>query len=586
MKFEDLRQLLSFLEKEGELAIVEEEVDPFLEIATIHRKVIAAQGPALLFTKVKGSHMPVVSNLFGTPRRVEMAFESKEIISSLARIINHFDISIRDLKLLKNILNIGTRYISKAPVNEIVSTAVDLTSYPATVSWEMDGGPFFTLPLVFTKDPISGVPNLGIYRMQIFSKKETGMHWQIGKGGGFHFYNSEILNRPLKVSVAFGGPPILTLAAILPLPEGISELLFASLLLGKKIALLKNNDSLIIPATAEFVLTGYVPNGIRKEEGPFGDHYGYYSLKHPFPVFKVKKLYSRRDAILPVTVVGKPKQEDFFIGEYLQELLEPIIKLAMPGICKLWSYGEAGFHTVAGAVVKCRHSREALTHAFRILGEGQLSFTKFLFVTDDETVNPRNFKEFLTHILKHSKPEKDLYTLANLPLDTLDYSSSKLNLGSKGIWVALEKEEKQLPQEFFGNVQHIKEAKVFCPGCLVVSTSSYSSAPTIGKKIASDPSVSNWPLIVIVDAVSQAVSSTLKFLWYTFTLFDPARDIYSKEEKIVYGQVSRTPPIVFDCRYKPFYPPILNEHKETEKMVSKKWYKYFTNKKVEMGETW
>jgi UbiD family decarboxylase len=256
--------------------------------------------------------------------------------------------------------------------------AVRLQELPVLTSWQEDGGPFFTLPLVYTRKPGSSEHNLGMYRMQIFSENQTGMHWQIHKGGGFHFYEAEQAHQALPVTVFLGGPPALVIAAITALPEPVPEMLYASFLLGDKINVVNiAGHPHPLVAEAEFALCGQVPPQIRRPEGPFGDHYGYYSLVHDFPVFNVRELYHRKDAIYPATVVGKPRQEDYYIGEWMQDLLTPLFPLLMPGLKSLWTYAEAGFHTLSAAVVRESYFREALAHAFRILGEGQLSLTKF-----------------------------------------------------------------------------------------------------------------------------------------------------------------------------------------------------------------
>ena len=253
---------------------------------------------------------------------------------------------------------------------------------PALQLWPEDGGPFVTLPLVYTEHPDGHGHNLGMYRMQVHGPATTGMHWQIGKGGGFHYQLAEQRGQALPVTVFLGGPPALMLSAIAPLPENVPELLLASLIAGRRLPLVEGAAPHPLVADAEFALIGEVAPHVRQPEGPFGDHYGYYSLQHDYPVFNVRRLAHRHDAIYPATVVGKPRQEDFFIGDLLQDLLSPLFPLVMPAVSQLWSYGETGYHSLAAAVVKERYRREAMSSAFRILGEGQLSLTKFLLLTD------------------------------------------------------------------------------------------------------------------------------------------------------------------------------------------------------------
>ena len=239
-------------------------------------------------------------------------------------------------------LKLGTREVKQGPVLEVNETSIDLNRLPLLTTWQQDGGPFITLPLVYTEHPVDRRHNLGIYRMQRYDTTTTGMHWQIAKGGGFHYSAAERLDEPLPVSVFLGGPPALILAAVAPLPENVGELVIASLLAGERIPMIRPSFSPHpLPAQAEFVLQGVVPPHERRPEGPFGDHYGYYSLKHDYPVFHINKILHRRDAVYPATVVGKPRQEDFFIGDYLQELLSPLFPLVMPGVRDLWSYGRS-----------------------------------------------------------------------------------------------------------------------------------------------------------------------------------------------------------------------------------------------------
>ena len=403
----DLRSFLRTLKKENELVEISAEVDPYLEIAEIHRRIIDQQGKALLFTKVKGSSFPVVTNLFGTVKRIELAFGKRpqefvkravEVAEALLPPTLGKLWGFRDIG--RSAMKIGTRVNRNAPVLGRRQDPVDLEAIPFLQLWHEDGGYFNTLPLVYTESPTTGKHNLGIYRMQRYDKSTTGMHWQIGKGGGFHYFEAEQRNESLPVTVFLGGPPALILSAIAPLPEGAPELMLASLLAGDKIGMAANPEGgHRLVADAEFALVGHVPPHERRPEGPFGDHYGYYSLKHDYPVFHPDVIFHRKDAIYPATVVGKPRQEDFFIGDYLQELLSPLFPVVMPAVRDLWSYGETGFHSLAAAVVQERYGREALSAGFRILGEGQLTLTKFLLLTD-KPQDLRDFRSLFENILK------------------------------------------------------------------------------------------------------------------------------------------------------------------------------------------
>ncbi|HET7746692.1 MAG TPA: UbiD family decarboxylase, partial [Vicinamibacteria bacterium] len=438
--FSDLREFLAVLRGQGDLVEVAAPVDARLEVAEIHRRVVAAGGPALLFRTVRDADLPLVTNLFGTPRRAELAFGTRAyaLVRALARapetLVPPTPGRLWSARgLLKDALRIGLRRRRRGPVLDVVTSDVRLDRLPVLTSWCRDGGPFLTLPLVYTEHPDREGHNLGLYRMQVHDTRTTGMHWQIGKGGGFHHAAAEAHGEALPVTVFLGGPPALVLAAIAPLPENVPELMLASLLLGRKLDLCPGPGPHPLVADAEVALVGRVPAHLRRPEGPFGDHYGYYSLRHDYPVFEVETIARRRDAIVPATVVGKPRQEDFFIGDLLQELLAPLFPVVMPGVVDLWSYGETGYHSLAAAVVKQRYAREAMASAFRILGEGQLSLTKFLLVTD-RPVDLRDFRATLEHLLARTRPETDLFVFSNLSMDTLDYTGPRVNEGSKGVW--------------------------------------------------------------------------------------------------------------------------------------------------------
>jgi len=338
-------------------------------------------------------------------------------------------------------------------------------------------------------------------------------------------------------------------------------------------------------ASAEFALLGTVPPHVRRPEGPFGDHYGYYSLRHDYPVFEVQRLAHRTDAIYPATVVGKPRQEDFYIGDLLQELLSPLFPLVMPAVERLWSYGETGYHSLAAAVVKQRYGREAMASAFRILGEGQLSLTKFLLLTDRH-VDLRNFKATLEHLLARTHPETDLYVFSNLSMDTLDYTGPAVNQGSKGVWLGLGDPVRELPRQFTGPAPRgVTDARVFCGGCLVVGAGSRSSDPDAPSRIAGDAVFRDWPLIVLTEEPARASASSMNFLWTTFTRFEPAADIHAAERRIVRNHIAYSGPVVIDARLKPDFPKELVCDEATARTVTERWKEYFPSRKVEMGDS-
>ena len=572
---------------------MESEVDPHLEVAEIHRRVVAGGGPALLFTNVKGSGFRLVTNLFGTARRAEMAFGERPL-RLIRRVVELVETIMpptpaklwgaRDVGM--ELLKVGTRRRSTGPVTECVTRDVRLDRLPALTCWPEDGGPFVTLPLVYTTHPDKAGHNLGMYRMQVYDARTTGMHWQIGKGGGYHYAVAERRGQKLPATVFLGGPPALILSAIAPLPENVPELMLASLIAGERLPQVHGHGPHPLIASAEFALIGDVPPRVRKPEGPFGDHYGYYSLQHDYPVFEVSRIAHRADAIYPATVVGKPRQEDFFIGDLLQELLSPLFPVVMPAVERLWSYGETGYHSLAAAIVKQRYRREAMASAFRILGEGQLSLSKFLLVTDQH-VDVKNFRATLEHILARTRPETDLYVFSNLAMDTLDYTGPTVNEGSKGVWMGLGEPVRDLPRQFTSPdvPQGITDVRVFCGGCLVVGAPSYESERDVVSRIATSPAFAQWPLVVVSDEPERAARSDMNFLWTTFTRFEPAADIHAADRRIIRNHIAYTAPVVIDARMKPWYPKELSCREDIASLVGRRWRDYFPSAKVAMGDS-
>jgi 3-polyprenyl-4-hydroxybenzoate decarboxylase len=378
----------------------------------------------------------------------------------------------------------------------------------------------------------------------------------------------------------------LILAAVAPLPENVPELVLASLLAGGRLRQCGGPGPHPLLADAEFALSGTVPVDERSPEGPFGDHYGYYSLRHDYPVFRVEHMSHRRDAIYPATVVGKPRQEDFFIGDLLQELLAPLFPLVMPAVESLWSYGETGYHSLAAALVRQRYRREAMASAFRILGEGQLSLTKFLLVTD-QPVDIRDFPRTLEHVLERTRPETDLYIFSNVSMDTLDYTGPEVNSGSKGVLLGLGEPVRSLPREFSAPElpRGGGEVRVFCGGCVVVGGPGFSDEPEAPARFATHPAFAEWPLVVLTDDPARAAASPINFLWTTFTRFEPAADIHASRTEVRRNHISYTAPIVIDARMKPPYPDELFCDPETAELVTRRWLEYFPDGGVEMGDS-
>lgn len=586
-KLYDLRSYLELLKKEDQLLVIEEEVDPYLEIAEIHRRVIASGGPALLFTRVKGSEFPVTTNLFGTNKRLELAFGNKpqQFVRDVVRLAESImPLSAGKLwenrRLFLDGLKIGLKNQNDGPILEQCQKPPKLSSLPMLTSWHSDGGPFVTLPLVYTEHPDGKGHNLGMYRIQQHDDKTTGIHWQIHKGGGYHYYEAEKKNKELPLTLFIGGPPALMLSAIAPLPEDLPELMLTSLLIGDKLKM--TSDPLgghRLVSHAEFAIKGVVPPHLRHPEGPFGDHYGYDSLEHDYPVFQVSHLYHRKNAIYPATVVGRPKQEDYFIGDFLQDLLSPLFPLVMKGVKELKTFGETGFHCLAAAKVSDRYPREAFACGLRIMGEGQLSLTKFLIITDGD-LDITDFGKLWVHILERVQWDKDLFVFANVSQDTLDYTGPSVNKGSKAMLMGLGKEKKrELPREFSATLPHTcTKPVVFLPGTLVIQGCSYEENTFLAKELAERDELQNWPTIVLVDNCDEATSSMQEFLWTFFTRFEPAADIHAKSASVHRFHVGLHAPVVFDCRMKPWYTDVLEVDKATRDKVDSKFNRIVPSK--------
>jgi len=573
---EDLPAFLQILKRESELLEVDTQVDPYLEIAEIHRRVIARGGPALLFTNVVNSEFPVVTNLFGTSRRMELAFGTrpqqfvKELVQAAESLMPP---SLEKLWAVRSLifdsLKVGIKTVKNGPILETQKEPPKLTELPILTSWHSDGGPFVTLPLVYTEHPEGKGHNLGMYRIQRYDDSTTGIHWQIHKGGGYHYHAAELKNEALPLTLYIGGPPALMMAAIAPLPENIPELVLASLLLGKKLEMVQNpHGGHPLVARTEFALTGIVPPHLRRPEGPFGDHYGYNSLQHDYPVFQVQHMYHRRNAVYPATVVGRPRQEDFFIGDFLQDLLSPLFPLVMSSVRQLKTFGETGFHCLAAARVMDRYPREAFAAGLRILGEGQLSLTKFLILTDGD-IDIEDFAKLWCHVLARVDWQKDLFIFANVSQDTLDYTGPSVNKGSKAMLMGLGKKSlRELPRAYNNSLpDNLIRPNVFLPGTLVVQGPGYKAEPELARQTAKWPGLAEWPVVIIVDDTGAATINMQEFLWTLFTRFEPAADIHGAEQNVVRYHVGLRSPIVFDCRIKPWYTDVLEVDPATKEKV-------------------
>lgn len=439
MPFLDQRSFLRVLEQAGELRRIATPVDARLEITEIAGRVVRRGGPALLFDNVKGSEIPLLINPLGSDRRIELALgrHPQEIGEELLRLAQRLNPpSPRRLWEARSgiwkALAMRTTRARKAPVQEVVEEP-DLTRLPVQTCWPHDGGPFITFGLVMTRDPLTGERNTGLYRVQVHDARTTGMHWQINKGGGFHYARAEQLGRELEVAVVIGADPALLLAAVAALPEGMDEVAFSGLLRGKPCPMVAcKSIGLQVPANAEIVLEGVVPPAERRLEGPFGDHFGHYSHAAPYPVFHVRQVTRRRRPVYLSAVVGLPPQEDKYIGNATQYILGPLIKVIHHEIADLWAYFEAGFHNLLVVSVRQRFYKEAIKTALALMGTGQLALTKCLVLVD-ENVDVRDFDEVLDAVRRNFEPERDFLLLPGTPLDTLDFTSFRMNLGSKMI---------------------------------------------------------------------------------------------------------------------------------------------------------
>jgi 4-hydroxybenzoate decarboxylase subunit C len=583
--YRDLRSFLEALDRRGQLVRVGAEVDPNQELTVIQHRLIAAGGPAVLFERVKGSPYRVAMNLFGTPERVAMAFGAPpaQLGERLVRVAHQLmPPSISGMWRLRHdlrrLLPIRLRRVKHGPVMETRVQPPDLMQLPVLTCWPGDGGPFFTLPLVHTVDPQNGQGNLGIYRLQRFDATSTGMHWQIEKGGGFHFHKAAELGRPLPVSVFLGGPPALTMAAVAPLPEGIDERLLAAYLMGRPLDVVRRDATgHRIPAMAEFVLEGEVRPGEVRLEGPFGDHFGHYSTAADYPVFHVHRLLARKDAIYPATVVGKPVQEDYYIGEALQAISLPLLQLIKPAVVDLWAYPETGFHALAVMAVRQRYPREALKLTLGMLGEGQVSLTKVMITVDPE-VNVRDFHAVSRAIHRHLIPE-GLHLLSPTAQDTLDFTGPAMNTGSRLIVLATRNDDNGPrrtapppdPPRPAGLHPRVRAVNAVGPAFLVVQVDDgIEDVQALCDTLRQNEIARQYLFHVLVSA-DVALDDPVQLLWGWFTRFDPDADIHPTGRRIQGNRLVFDFPIAIDARWKQGYPQPVAFDPTVERRVAERW---------------
>lgn len=593
MPFQTLGEFARHLESLGELHRVKVEVDPELEITEIAVRALLERRPALLFENVKGAKFPLAINLLASERRIELALGKHP--DQLGEELIHFVEAAMPPKprLIVDHWPMVKRFLAARPkrggsaLSQQIVAEPQLSHLPIQKCWPEDGGRFITLGQVFTYDPRDGKRNVGMYRMQIYDERTTGMHWQIQKGGGFHYYQAQKLHREFEIAVALGTDPALLLATIAALPEGIDEVMFAGFLRSAAVPMTRGRSvAIAVPAHAEFILEGIVPLNETRLEGPFGDHFGHYSHAADFPVFHIKKITHRRDAIYPCTVVGKPPMEDKFIGDATQQILGPLARLIHKEIKSVWAYYEAGFHNLLVVSVEQRYQKEAMKSALGLMGTDQLSLTKCIVLVSDH-VNVRDWKAVLREIKMNFDPHYDFVMIPKVPLDTLDFTSFKMNLGSKMILDATAKAERgaegevrrgerekmenvlaRLPREY----PALKEARIDDETLMLVKVA--SEGRKIVESLVKIPELGG---LKIIAAVSEDVDlhSQESYIWGVFTRFDAERDVIFSEQSLIGISPIYRGVMGIDATWKTGYPGPLVMPEEIREKVDKRWDEYW-----------
>ncbi len=625
MGYRTLAAAVADLARTGQLVRIEQEIDPHLEAAEIHRRVYAAGGPAVYFARVKGTPFPMVSNLFGTLDRAQFLF--RDALDDVRKLVelktDPSNLRRRPWRYWKLPLlawRLRPKFVRSGPVLRHTTTVSQL---PQLKCWPLDGGAFVTLPQVYTEDPDRTgwmKSNLGMYRVQLSGNeyepdREVGLHYQIHRGIGAHHAAAVRRGERLRVNVIVGGPPALAVAAVMPLPEGLPELAFAGALGGRRLVLansggksgggierasntpgLASGVRLPLPAEADFVISGWIDPARTKPEGPFGDHLGYYSLTHDFPVMTVETVYHRPGAIWPFTVVGRPPQEDTTFGELIHELTGPVIPTVIPGVHAVHAVDAAGVHPLLLAIgseryvpyAESRRPQELLTLANAILGQGQLSLAKYLFIVareDAPTLDIHDIPAFLRHLLERFDPARDLHFQTQTTIDTLDYSAGMgLNAGSKLVIAAAGPKlrdlgttvppELKLPDGF-------SDPRIVVPGVLAIRGPKFQvpgsrfqvedQDPDLARLLSSLPTahcpLPTFPLLVVVDDSEFVARAVGNFLWAVFTRSDPARDVHGVGAFTHQKHWGCRGPVVIDARLKPHMPPPLEPDPAVTKRV-------------------
>ena len=599
MGYRNLREAITDLESSGQLIRIEQSIDPDIEAGAIQRRVYQAGGPALLFNNLKGCDFPAAANLFGTLERTRYLF--RDTLKQVETLVK--------LKLdPKHLLQHPSALLSapqaafhllpkKLKTGPILQQQTSLSKLPQIKSWPDDGGAFVTLPQVYSESSLKpGVrsSNLGMYRVQISGNdylpdEEAGLHYQIHRGIGVHHREALDLGRPFKVNVFVGGPPSMTVAAVMPLPEGMPELAFAGLLAGHRIPLVQPDGLLPMPAEADFVICGTIDPNQQKPEGPFGDHLGYYSLAHDFPLIKVDRVYHRPDAIWPFTSVGRPPQEDTSFGTFIHELTGELIPEVLPGIKGVHAVDAAGVHPLLLAIGSERYTpynelrepQELLTQANAILGQGQLSLAKYLLIAaenDAPQLDIHDIPAFFSHLLERIDWRRDLHFQTQTTIDTLDYSGHGLNQGSKVVMAATGPKRRRLSSEIPAELtlpRNFKNPRIALPGVLLLEgpqCNNYrpgedSDLLRLAKKYTADMPINQFPLILVVDNSEFCAATLNNWLWTCFTRSNPAADIYGIETTVSSKHWGCNGSLIIDARQKPHHAPPLIEVPEIEQRV-------------------
>jgi 4-hydroxy-3-polyprenylbenzoate decarboxylase len=602
MGYPTLRACVADLERTGQLVRIDREIDPYLEMAEVHRRVHAAGGPAILFSRVKGCTFPAVSNLFGTLQRTRFLFRD-----TLAAVRHLVALKVDPSAFWKSpwsyrsvpgaLVHALPRFVADGPILAHRTTPREL---PQLVCWPKDGGPFVTLPQVYTEDPRRPGwrhSNLGMYRVQLGGNRyepdrQAGLHYQIHRGIGVHHTAAIEMGVPLRVAVSVGGPPALAVAAVMPLPEGMPELAFAGALGGRRVRLVKppaedGKSPLPIPAEADFCIVGTVDPDKLLPEGPFGDHLGYYSLTHDFPVLNVERVYHRPGAIWPFTVVGRPPQEDTSFGQFIHELTGPVIPTVVPGVHAVHAVDAAGVHPLLLAVgseryvpyARERRPQELLTCANAILGQGQLSLAKYLFIVareDDPELDVHDVPAFFRHVLERVDWRNDLHFQTRTTIDTLDYSGTGLNAGSKLVVAAAGSKRRALPADLPEGLrlpEGFAEPRVCLPGVLAVEAPPFDAPEKAAEAVrfcdayGPESPLSAFPLVLLVDDSGFASRSLNNWVWATFTRSNPAADVHGVGAFTEQKHWGCTGPLVIDARVKPHHAPPLAEDPAVSRRV-------------------